>query len=220
LNTNKDVIRILCFGDSNTWGYIPGSGKRYDSQTRWTGVLQKALGSGFEIIEEGLDGRTLNSDVKRVGKEGRNGSMYLIPCLDTHDPINIVILMLGTNDLKNSVGTSIDEIESVVEKQYVNVIVNRKSRFSNLTPKLLLMSPPIIDLSKMSAIKRKRYSKSRDKNLKLVELYKETAERNNCYFLNSGEIVTCGAGGIHIDAENHKKLAQKLKSEILRIKWK
>ena len=89
-----EQIRILCYGDSNTWGYISGSDhQRYGNNERWTKILASLLGQKFEIIEEGLNSRTLISNDLRPGKEGKNGYEYLIPCLDTHDPIDLVILM-------------------------------------------------------------------------------------------------------------------------------
>lgn len=91
-------IRILCYGDSNTWGYISGTDhQRYGNNERWTKILTSLLGDKFEIIEEGLNSRTLTSNDTRPGKEGKNGYEYLLPCLDTHDPIDLVVLMLGTN---------------------------------------------------------------------------------------------------------------------------
>ena len=83
---------ILCYGDSNTWGYIPGTGNRYPRQVRWTGVLQNLLGEKFHVIEEGLNGRTtVMDDPTRIAK---NGLPYLRPCLDSHAPIDLVVLML------------------------------------------------------------------------------------------------------------------------------
>jgi lysophospholipase L1-like esterase len=89
---------ILCYGDSNTWGYIPGTGERYASHVRWPGVLQNALGNGYVIIEEGLCGRTTVWDDPI--EEYRSGKEYLIPCLKSHAPLDLVVLMLGSNDLK------------------------------------------------------------------------------------------------------------------------
>ena len=89
---------VLCYGDSNTWGYIGGTGERFAPEVRWPGVLQAALGGAYRVIEEGLNGRTTVFDDSI--EEGRNGETYLRPCLQTHAPIDLVILMLGTNDLK------------------------------------------------------------------------------------------------------------------------
>ena len=97
MNTNPKAKRILCFGDSNTWGYIPGTKhNRYPADIRWTGVLQQLLGSEFEIIEEALNSRGITKGDSRPGKEGRVGMEYILPCLDSHDPLYYVIVMLGS----------------------------------------------------------------------------------------------------------------------------
>ena len=81
----RETYRILCYGDSNTWGYIPGTDhQRFSKEERWTGVLQTMLGDTYEIIEEGLNSRTLISVDKRRDKEGRSGAEYLLPCIDSH----------------------------------------------------------------------------------------------------------------------------------------
>ena len=91
--------QILCFGDSNTFGLIPGTGNRYDWNIRWTGILDKNLREkGYRIIEEGLCGRTTVFDDSF--REGRKGADILPTLLESHNPIDIVILMLGTNDCK------------------------------------------------------------------------------------------------------------------------
>ena len=90
--------RILCYGDSNTWGYIAGSGKRYPHDVRWTGVVQRELGEGYQVLEEGLVGRTTVFD--NPFAPWRNGIDYLMPCLITHKPIDLIIVMLGSNDLR------------------------------------------------------------------------------------------------------------------------
>ena len=100
--------RILCYGDSNTWGYDPVARDRFDAATRWTRVLAASLGADYEIIEEGLCGRTTIWDDPVT--EYRNGRTYLIPCLDTHCPLDLVVLMLGTNDLKSRFSLSAYDI--------------------------------------------------------------------------------------------------------------
>ena len=103
--------RVLCFGDSNTWGYISGSDhQRYGENERWTKLLQKSLGNEFEIIEEGLNSRTFFTNDDRPGKDGRQGFSYLKPCLATHDKIDVIILMLGTNEMKDTFNNSPETI--------------------------------------------------------------------------------------------------------------
>ena len=89
---------LVCFGDSNTWGYIPGSnGERHPHNVRWPVQLQALLGSDCEVIAEGLNGRT--ASFERADSEGRNGLPYLFPCLLSHAPVDTVVIFLGTNDV-------------------------------------------------------------------------------------------------------------------------
>ena len=102
------MTTILCYGDSNTYGYNPVNGLRYPKDVRWTGVLQKMLGEEYEVIEEGCNGRTtVFEDAKEPWKAGLG---YLRPCLNTHKPIDFVIMMLGSNDLKRMFHASAQEI--------------------------------------------------------------------------------------------------------------
>ena len=91
--------RILCFGDSNTWGWNPANKERFDENSRWTGILKNKLGENYDIIEEGLNGRTTVWDDPIEGY--KNGKKHLPSCLESHRPLDIVVLMLGTNDLKS-----------------------------------------------------------------------------------------------------------------------
>lgn len=91
-------MNILCFGDSNTWGYKPDKSGRYDENIRWTGLLQKKLGSGYHIIEEGLCGRT--TVFQDELREGRRGLDLIGVTVKMHNPIDLMIIMLGTNDCK------------------------------------------------------------------------------------------------------------------------
>lgn len=90
--------RILCFGDSNTWGYIP-TGGRYDEHTRWPMRLAELLGPRWAVVEEGFNGRTCVYDDPVEGGY-KSGVNYLPPCLMTHNPLDVVAIMLGTNDTK------------------------------------------------------------------------------------------------------------------------
>lgn len=90
---------VLCFGDSNTYGSIPGvAGGRYDREIRWSGVLARELGDGWRVIEEGLPGRTTVFDDPL--SPYRRAADYLPPCLGSHAPLDVAIIFLGTNDLK------------------------------------------------------------------------------------------------------------------------
>lgn len=89
---------VVCFGDSNTWGYVPGSdAERYPRDIRWPGRLAAALAGEWEVIAEGLNGRT--AAVESPVEDGRNGVTYLLPCLRSHKPLDAVVVYLGTNDV-------------------------------------------------------------------------------------------------------------------------
>ena len=106
---------ILCFGDSNTYGLIPGTTRRYDRETRWTGILsEKLYDKGYRIIEEGLCGRTSVFD--DATRDGRNGAKVLPMLLETHAPLDQVVLMLGTNDCKTYNHASAERIGKGIEK--------------------------------------------------------------------------------------------------------
>ena len=182
--------------------------QRFPANVRWTGVLQSTLGDKYEVIEEGLNSRTLKSDDNRPGREGRNGKEYLIPCLDSHEPLDLVILMLGTNELKDRFDTSVEEIGKVVEEDYVKVILGRKTQSGIPNPKLILISPPILDLTIEYA--RERYAKSAVKNKALANVYKSIAIRNSCEFIDSSKMVYAGSDGVHFDAKNHKKFGMQV----------
>ena len=106
------VKTIMCYGDSNTWGCIPLTGpqppRRYGPAQRWPGVLRRELGDGYWIVEEGLNGRTTVWDDPL--EPFRSGKELLVPCLMTHQPIDLVIVMLGTNDLKGRFGVGARDI--------------------------------------------------------------------------------------------------------------
>lgn len=203
-------IRILCYGDSNTWGYISGSDhQRYGNSERWTKILSGLLGDKFEVIEEGLNSRTLISNDPRPGKEGKNGYEYLIPCLDTHDPIDLVILMLGTNELKYTYNKTPEEIGNLLEQYFVKTILNRKSQIKDSYPKLLIIAPPIVSEETGYGRKENKYLGASEKSKKLNDIYKNIAEKYNCYFL-SNDGLDVGIDGVHLTKESHKILANSL----------
>ena len=93
-----NIRRVLCFGDSNTYGANP-SGPRFDETERWPMLLQAYLGDGFRVLEEGFGGRTIAFDDPVEGGY-KSGMVYLPPCLMSHNPLDLVAIMLGTNDTK------------------------------------------------------------------------------------------------------------------------
>ena len=168
-----------------------------------------------KIIEEGLNSRTLISNDPRPGKEGKNGFEYLIPCLDTHDPIDLVILMLGTNELKYSYDKTPEEIGKILEKYFVKTILNRKSQFTEKYPKLLIVTPPLVNefADERTSVK---YKNATEKSKKLNKIYEEIANKNNCYFVSNKKLEV-GIDGVHLTKASHKLLARILKEKIEEI---
>ena len=132
---------IICFGDSNTYGRDPVNKGRLDKKTRWPGVLQDTLGAEYDVIEEGLNGRTTVWDDPVRGGPKRNGSLYLLPCLESHAPINLLVMMLGTNDLKARFAvTPYDIGESM--GALIEIAQNSQCGWNGNRPDILIMAPP------------------------------------------------------------------------------
>lgn len=205
--------RILCFGDSDTWGYVPCSNhERYSDNIRYPKVLQKLLGSKFEVIEEGLNSRTLVSEDKRPGKEGRDGSKYLIPCLDSHDPLDLVILFLGTNELKKEHEKSPKQIVDLFERYFVKIAL-RKSQFRNKYPKLIIIGLPPVDEKKAFL----KYIGATKKIAPLNKHYEYIAKKYGCQFIDTSKLLA-GPDGVHLTKGSHIKLAEMVYRKIKAIK--
>ena len=207
----SDKIKILCFGDSNTWGYIPGTDhKRFSNEDRWPGCLQRMLGDKFEIIEEGLVGRTLISVDKRRDREGRSGADYLLPCIDSHDPLDWVIIMLGTNEFRTEFYRNPKEVGEIFEELFVKKTITRKSICRNTCPKLLIIAPPVITKENPN------YIGGIEKSEKLSAIYEDIAIRNGCEFLDN-EDLEVGEDGLHLTRDGHRILASKIAMKLQEI---
>lgn len=212
MNTAPNAIRILCYGDSNTWGYIPGSGDRYPSSVRWTGVLQSLVGEEYEIIEEGLNARTTNIDDPE--NEGKNGATYLLPCLQSHTPLDYVILMLGTNDLKKRFDRTAEEIAQGVAS-LVEIILDPESTYE-VTPQILLIAPPVVNESFVPVTEK--YLEAGAKSQLLGSLYQSVAEQYQLGFIDlSQHVVPSRKDGYHLDEEAHQTIATLIHSSLLEL---
>lgn len=132
---------VMCYGDSNTFGYDPTNGMRYPRAIRWTGVLQKLLGENYQVISEGCNGRTTIYDDPLEG--WKNGLDYLKPCLNSHKPLDWVVMMLGSNDLKTCFHASAEAIAKGASI-LVDTIQTFTAEKQGFVPKILLLSPPEI----------------------------------------------------------------------------
>ncbi len=195
--------RILCFGDSNTWGWDPAKCDRYEDDVRWTGILQKGLGQDFTVIEEGLNGRTTVWEDPVSGD--KNGYRHLPVCLETHRPLDLVVLMLGTNDLKNRFSVSAHDIANSICR-LLELIEKTPEAFRNGKPAVLLMSPPAV--AEMSDYKE-AFIGAIEKSEKFAEEYRRVAADHGCHYLNTSDyIVSSPVDGIHLDRDEHRKLGE------------
>jgi lysophospholipase L1-like esterase len=216
MNTNINTIRILAFGDSNTWGRIPGDDNtaRYQPNVRWTGVLQNLLGDKYDVVEEGLNGRTTNLDSPH--KAGKNGSTYFFSCLESQKPLDVVIIALGKNDLKAKYNRSAVEIAQGLAECVEAFKKEGKTRNSTL-PTLIILSTCIVQ-----EIERERFGKMETdflganlKSKQLPALYKAIAENNNAIFTDLSEAVPVSTkDGVHLEIAEHEKIATILFQEI------
>ena len=205
--------RILCYGDSNTWGYISGTDHlRYDENTRWTRVLGKNLGKGFEVIEEGLNSRTLFNDDPRPGKEGKNGFTYLKPCLDSQDKIDLRVLMLGTNEFKQTYNNTAEDIVEMIGR-YVDFISNYKSQIDKSTPKLIISGLAIVAEDTSYGREDDKYKGAHLKSKQLNVLLERYCNDNGITYVNNDDL-TVGIDGVHLTQESHQKLGERLSKVI------
>ena len=144
-----DPIRIMVFGDSNSWGWVPNPNPpsvRYPVDSRWPGVLQKELGSDYEVIEEALNGRTTDAYDDSIAGAGLNGADYLPAAIASHHPLDLVIIMLGTNDLKSVYKRTPQRI-AMGAAHLVDIVNSIKGGIgtSYPSPKVLLICPAPLD---------------------------------------------------------------------------
>lgn len=199
---------VLAFGDSLTWGYDPESGRRHLRENRWPMALADALGGRVEVIAEGLNGRTTAFD-DHLGDGDRNGARTLPMVLDTHKPVDLVVIMLGTNDLKPSVHGLAFTARQGIEK-LVSLVRNHDWSFEMETPGILIVAPPPFcdsanpDYAAMFAGK---VSESR----MLGSMYADVADDLECGFFDASTVAsTSPIDGIHLDAENTRAIGKAL----------
>lgn len=195
-------MNILCFGDSNTYGYRPDGTGRFDEKTRWTCLLQKKFGNRHRIIEEGLCGRTtIFSDAFR---EGRRGLDQIGITIETHNPIDLLILMLGTNDCKTHFNAS----SKTIAKGLIQVVEKAK-KYSSQPFELLIISPihlgngvgdddfdPEFDLA------------SEQVSRQLAQEYRKVATHYHAGFLDASKIaLPSEIDREHLDESGHAALA-------------
>ena len=211
--------RVLCFGDSLTWGFDPESRERFPEESRWPVVLQQELGDSFQVIEEGQCGRTIATEDPAEGE--KNGLTYIRPCLETHSPLDLVIIMLGSNDCKQKFSYSSMDIAGEMQIFLEKVISYNHFRCDDRF-RILLVSPPVITDSIRGSWLGDAFGADHSQKVssELALWYLKLSKIYHCSYLDASTCVTTSqADGCHLDADAQKKLglriAEKIKEERL-----
>ncbi|MBO0982674.1 SGNH/GDSL hydrolase family protein [Rathayibacter sp. SD072] len=203
------VRNVLCFGDSLTWGWVPQPHAvpttRYAPEERWTGVLARTLGSDYRVLEEGLSGRTTNVDDPTDDR--LNGARALPGLLASHQPLDLVIIMLGTNDAKTHFNRSVFDIAegmSVLLGQIAAAADTNGASYP--APNALVVAPP-----PLAAIPNAWFARvfdgAHEKTAILADAYQDLASFAGVGFMDAGEAMsTQGIDGIHFSTANNVAL--------------
>lgn len=211
--------RVLCYGDSNTWGFNAMNenvyGQRFPEEVRWTGRLQTLLGENWTVIEEGLCGRT--TVFEDPLREGLNGLQYLGPCLATHNPIDYLILMLGTNDCKARFSALPKNIADGLGRLIVKA---KQACVWRDQPQILVIAPPPIRKENDTSEIGRDMGVCSEKSAMLSKEYRLWAEAEGCAFLDAALVAGMNDYDfMHMDDVSHVRLAaviaEMLKTDLL-----
>ena len=208
---------ILCFGDSNTHGYNSKTGGRFGTDERWTKLLQKKLGDEYYIIEEGLSGRTTSFEDPVF--EGLNGLNAIYPCMMSHEPLDLVIIMLGTNDTKDRFAANAFIIGKGLERLTQKAIDTHAAWRGK--PNVLIVAPPPIDSGyAATAVAGEMGGHCVERSEHLVKEFKDVADRLQCHFLDAGSIPGIEMypyDWMHLSLDSHRIFAEYLAEFIPQI---
>jgi lysophospholipase L1-like esterase len=198
-----DKKQILAFGDSLTWGANPGGRGRHRFEDRWTSVVEENL-IGVKVIAEGLGGRTTSFDDYSAMAD-RNGVKVLPTLLGSHYPLDLVAIMLGTNDLKPHLCGSVLGAAAGIER-LVEIIQIYPYEYGAKPPKILIMSPPLFGETR-AGDRMPAGRRSIAESQKFAAAYRSVAERKGCAFFDAAMVARASeADGVHLDAENTRAI--------------
>ena len=192
---------ILCYGDSNTYGFNPSNALRYEKKQRWTGVLADILGSRYSVFEEGCNNRTMYFD--NPAGPMQSGCRYFKECLKKYDTVDFVVLGLGINDTQFGYGAD----ESTFQKGLLALISDVRTSFKDA--QILVLGPSVIKRNILNSFFAQMFDENSIEKSKIIcNIYKKVADNEGCFFLNLNTIVqTSDIDGLHYDIKEHKKIA-------------
>ncbi len=203
---------VLCFGDSNTWGYVPGTeGERFPPEARWPSRLAAALGGDWDVIAEGLNGRTATMDSPVA--EGRNGLTYLMPCLHSHMPLDLVVIYLGTNDAGDRYSLPAETVAGAVGR-LVRVVRASEAGPGGTAPDVLVVCPPPFGQLDPEG----SFANAGEKSRQLGKWFAGVCSELDCELLDLNGIASYSdLDGIHLAAEGHAAVAAAVEDRVRRI---
>lgn len=206
---------ILAYGDSLTWGSNPATGGRHPKSCRWPEVLAAGLGEDFDVVTDGLRGRTTAYD-EHLSDSDRNGVRTLPTALYAHAPLDLVILILGTNDMKPHIaGTSIAAMQGM--RRLVRIAQQHIAGPGLPTPKVLVVSPPVL-CETDDRFTADMFAGGIDQSKQLAGYYQQIANEQKCVFFDGGSVAkTSPIDGVHLDQANTIKLGEALVPVIKQI---
>lgn len=207
---------ILAFGDSLTWGADPVSGGRHRFEDRWPSVLEAGLGGAARVIAEGLGGRTTMFDDHGAAAE-RNGVRILPTLLGSHHPLDLVIIMLGTNDLKIRFNKPASEVAMGIGCLIYDLRELAPGPGGSVPEIMIVAPPPILDdVKEWKSI----FAGAPEKSRQLALEFEIMADSLGVHFFNAGSVCSCDeADGFHLNADAHRALGAALAQEIEAIGW-
>lgn len=203
---------IVCFGDSNTHGYQAVTGGRFSEEERWTCLLNQALGDDYLVLEEGLSGRT--TSFPDPIHESLSGLDYIYPCLMSHEPVDLLIIMLGTNDTKERFGASSACIALGLKRLVAKAIATTDC-WRDQKPNILIVTPKNIDKEyEQTEVGATMGRGCAEKSRGLGEEYQKVAQMMGCHYFDANQVVTENnhVDYMHLTAEGHRQLANALAS--------
>lgn len=194
---------LLCFGDSNTYGWNWATGGRFSRDIRWPGRLASALGPAWQVIEEGLGGRTTTFEIP--GLPNRNGFAALPMLLETHEPLDLVVISLGTNDMWVPGATARDAARGV--GAMVDLVRASTLGPGEAAPAVLVVVPP-----PLAALSEEWTAESDDlvrESSRFGDAYRDVLRAREVPLVDLGELISSSAAdGIHFEAQDHAAIGR------------